>query len=254
MFPEVKIGSLSLHRATREQVVDVVFSSLGRGRGGTIVTANLDFLQRAAEDPVLADLYGQASLRVADGMPVLWLAQLAGEGFPERVAGSDLVWALAERAAREGRRLFLLGGGPGAAEAAEHALRARYPSLLIVGTSSPRVSAPPRPEELSAIRLEISAARADLVYCAFGTPKQEQVAASLALSLPEVWWLGCGISLSFIAGHVSRAPRWVQRLGFEWLHRMAQEPGRLAHRYLIRNLPFLLREAARQIKAHRGAA
>jgi len=249
-----RVGALTLHRATRAQVVDAVFAALSRGEGGSVVTANLDFVQRAAEEPELAALYGRATLRVADGMPVLWLARLAGEPLPERVAGSDLVWSFAERAAREGRSLFLLGGSNGAAEAAKRVLNARFPALRIVGAVSPLVGSPPAAEDLAAVRDALIAARPDLVYCAFGTPKQEQVAALLAPSLPAAWWLGCGISLSFIAGEQTRAPAFMQRVGLEWLHRTAQEPGRLAHRYLIRNLPFLVKTAARQLLAPRGQA
>jgi N-acetylglucosaminyldiphosphoundecaprenol N-acetyl-beta-D-mannosaminyltransferase len=254
MFEVVRVGALTLQRATQRQVVDAVFSALARGEGGTLVTANLEFLQRAAEDPALAALYEKASLRVADGMPVLWLARLRGESFPERVPGSDLVWLLAERAERERRSLYLLGGAPGAAEGAERALTARYPALRIVGASSPRVSAPPNAEELAALGRQLSNARPDIVYCAFGTPKQEQIAAALAPVLPSAWWVGCGISLSFIAGQRRRAPAWAQRLGLEWLHRASQEPRRLGGRYLLRNLPFLLRAAAGQLRAPRGPA
>ena len=56
--------------------------------------------------------------------------------------------------------------------------------------------------------------------------------------LPSAWWIGVGISFSFVAGHVKRAPRWMQRYGLEWLHRLAQDPRRLAHRYLVQGLPF----------------
>jgi len=260
-FALARVGALTLHRATRAQVVDAVFAALARGEGGSVVTANLDFVQRAVEEPELAELYGRATLRVADGMPVLWLARLAGEALPERVAGSDLVWSLAERAAREQRSIFLLGGsaGPGsgavgAAQGARRVLSERFPTLRIVGASSPQLSSPPLPEELAAVRADLISAQPDLVYCAFGTPKQEQVAAQLAPALPRAWWLGCGISLSFISGERTRAPAWVQRFGLEWLHRTAQEPGRLAHRYLVRNLPFLMKTALRQLLAPRRQA
>ncbi len=249
----VQVGVLSLHAMTRGQVADAVFAGIARGQAGTIVTANLDFLQHAAERPDLAALYGRATLRVADGMPVLWLARLAGRPLPERVAGSDLVWLLAARAEREQRRLFLLGGDPGAAEGAARVLCERHPQLQIVGLAAPRVSSPPTASELEGIRAQLVAARPDLVYCAFGTPKQEQIAEQLAPALPGAWWLGCGISLSFIAGQQRRAPRWVQRIGLEWLHRAAQDPGRLLHRYLLRNLPFLLASAARALGAARRA-
>ncbi len=251
VFESVRVGALTLHRVTRAEVVDAVFAALGRGEGGSIVTANLDFVQRAAESAELAELYGSATIRVADGMPVLWLARLGGASFPERVAGSDLVWQIAERAARDGRSIFLLGGEPGAAERASQVLRERFPGLRIAGVAAPQVASPPQLQEIAALREQISAARPDLVYCAFGTPKQEQLMAALAPAVPRAWWLGCGASLSFIGGQRRRAPAWMQRLGLEWLHRAAQEPQRLGGRYLLRNLPFLVRAAVGQRRAER---
>jgi N-acetylglucosaminyldiphosphoundecaprenol N-acetyl-beta-D-mannosaminyltransferase len=222
-----------------QAVVDIVFDALAEGRGGRIATVNVEFLQRARDDAEVARLYEASDLRVADGAPVLWLARLVGKPLPERVAGSDLVWRLAERAARSGRSLFLLGGDAGVADQAAATLQERHPSLRIVGCAAPQLDSPPRADQIASVRSDLERAAPDIVYCAFGTPKQEQVADALASALPGTWWLGCGASLSFIAGHMRRAPPWMQRLGLEWLHRTALEPRRLGRRYLLGNLPFL---------------
>jgi N-acetylglucosaminyldiphosphoundecaprenol N-acetyl-beta-D-mannosaminyltransferase len=81
----------------------------------------------------------------------------------------------------------------------------------------------------------------DIMYVALGCPKQERVAARLRLSLPRTWFLGVGISFSFVSGEVKRAPAWMRKAGLEWFHRMMQEPGRLAKRYLVDGLPFAAR-------------
>jgi N-acetylglucosaminyldiphosphoundecaprenol N-acetyl-beta-D-mannosaminyltransferase len=244
VFESVQVGELRLARATSADVVETVFERLHAGQGGTLVTPNLDILQLCAESSQTAALFNGASLVVADGMPVLWLARLAGRPLPGRVAGSDLVWLLAERAAREGRSLFLLGGDEGVAPEAKRVLERRFPGLRVAGCAAPRVSFPPTPQELAGVRAALAAAAPDLVFCAFGSPKQERLAAELAPHFPLTWFLGCGAALSFIAGHRRRAPRAVQRLGLEWVHRLLAEPGRLARRYLLRNLPYLLANAA----------
>jgi N-acetylglucosaminyldiphosphoundecaprenol N-acetyl-beta-D-mannosaminyltransferase len=82
--------------------------------------------------------------------------------------------------------------------------------------------------------------RPDIVYVGLGFPKQEHLIEKLRPSLPDAWFLGIGISFSFVAGQVKRAPRFMQRLGLEWLHRMAQEPGRLLRRYLVHGIPFAI--------------
>jgi N-acetylglucosaminyldiphosphoundecaprenol N-acetyl-beta-D-mannosaminyltransferase len=237
----VRVGGLFLARVTRDELCDEVFAALSTGRGGWLVTANVDFLRRAAREPEIFELYAAADRILADGMPLLWSARLAGHPLPERIAGSDLVWSLAERAAREGRSIYLLGGAGDSARKAAERLAARWPELCIAGHSSPRVSADPQAAELDTIRSVLVAARPDIVYVGLGSPKQERVIRALRPDLPGAWMLGCGIGLSFIAGDVRRAPRWMQRSGLEWVHRLAQEPGRLARRYLVQDLPFTVR-------------
>ena len=252
-FESVHVDQLPFARVTVAQVIDRIFRDLARGRGGWAITANADHLQRYSRDPSIRNLYSAADFIVADGMPILWAARLMGKPLPERVAGSDLVWMIAERAAEEGRSIYLLGGAPGAAEAARDRLLERWPSIQIAGLTSPIVSLPPTPEEIEWVRSVLGRAHPDIVYVALGAPKSEFLIAALLDRMPKIWWMGVGISLSFLAGHVQRAPRWMQRSGLEFLHRMLQEPGRLARRYLIADLPFVIGLLARSL-CRRGRA
>ncbi|MFO0725757.1 MAG: WecB/TagA/CpsF family glycosyltransferase [Myxococcota bacterium] len=232
--------------------LDALFRGLSEGRGGWIVTANLDILRKHVVEPEMHALYGAADVRVADGMPLVWAAWIKGDPLPERVAGSTLSWTIAERAAQEGRSLYLLGGDPGAAEGAREVLLRRHPGLKIVGLSSPRVSKPATEAELDAIAEDLRQAQPDIVYVAFGSPKQEYVAQGLRKRFDKTWFIGVGISLSFIAGQVERAPEWMQARGLEWFHRLLQEPRRLAHRYLVEDLPFMARLLASATKERIG--
>jgi N-acetylglucosaminyldiphosphoundecaprenol N-acetyl-beta-D-mannosaminyltransferase len=239
--PTVDLAGLPLAKLTRHQVVDHLFAALADGLGGWLVTPNVDYLRRYVADSEVRRLFADASLIVADGVPLLWAARLQGTPLPDRIAGSDLVWLLAERAAREGRSLYLLGGNEGAGEEAARRLADRWPSLRVVGTSSPRVSTEPTQVELASILRSLKQVDPDLIYVALGAPKEERVIAALRNGLPKAWWIGVGVSLSFIAGDVRRAPPWMQRTGFEWVHRLVQEPRRLARRYLAADLPFTFR-------------
>jgi N-acetylglucosaminyldiphosphoundecaprenol N-acetyl-beta-D-mannosaminyltransferase len=78
------------------------------------------------------------------------------------------------------------------------------------------------------------------VFVALGSPLQERVIAQFRVELPHAWWLGVGISFSLAAGEIRRAPEWMQRLSLEWLHRLVQEPSRLARRYLVDDLPYAI--------------
>ena len=239
-FANVDLCGMPLASIDTQQLLDHLFECLARGQGGWLITANLDFLRRYVKDPEARGIYKGADLRVADGMPLVWASRLRGTPLPERVAGSSLVAPLCARAAHEGRRVYLLGGDPKASKLAAQKLQEDNPALQIVGVSAPWVSALPTTLELDDMAKALLAAQPDLVLVAFGSPKQERVIHKLQARLPNAWWIGVGISLSFIAGHVRRAPPLVQALGLEWVHRLVQEPGRLFKRYIVEDLPFAL--------------
>jgi len=238
----VSLMGLRLARIDCQRLLDHLFLSLRGGQGGWLVTANLDFLRRYVRDPAVRDLYDAADLRVADGMPLVWACQLQGDPLPERVAGSSLLWSLAERAAQEGRSIYFLGGAPGANQGAREILAGKYPGLKVCGGSSrPNISSPPSPAEIEDVFAELAVTRPDILLVGLGSPKQEQLIFALRDRLPATWMIGVGISFSFIAGDVKRAPVWMRKAGVEWVHRMLQDPRRLLKRYLVHDLPFALR-------------
>jgi len=246
--PTVSLEGMPLTALPREEIAERVFEALAAGQGGWIVTPNTDHLRRYVSDADLQSLCDEATFLCPDGVPLLWAARLRGTPLPDRVAGSDLVWLLSERASRTGRRLFLLGGDPGVAERAVAQFQGAFPSLRIAGVASPGFSDFPTPDELERVRGIFEAAQPDLVFVALGAPKQERVIAALRPVFPQVWWVGVGISLSFVSRDVARAPRWIQRLGFEWFHRLLQEPRRLFHRYLL-CVPFTVGLLGRALRA-----
>ncbi|MFF4194389.1 WecB/TagA/CpsF family glycosyltransferase [Nonomuraea sp. NPDC001831] len=226
---------------TETEVAGLVTQGWRDGRGGSIVTANVDIVRAATRDPGLAALVAEAELVVADGMPVVWAARLAGLALPDRVTGASLVFTLSESAAREGRSVFLLGGEPGVARTAGEVLAGRFPGLRVAGSSSPPFGFEREPGGMEEVVAEVRAAAPDLVLVGLGFPKQERVMAALRPELPRAWYLGCGAGIPMAAGHFRRAPRAMQRAGGEWIFRLALEPRRLVRRYLRDDLPFALR-------------
>jgi len=193
-----------------------------------------------------------ARLVVADGMPLIWASRLRGSPLPERVAGSNLIWTLTAAAARKGAAIFLLGGNPGAAEACAERMRAEYPDVQIAGLMTPPRGFENDERAIEEILATLRASAPDIVYVALGFPKQEQLALRLAPHVPTTWFVGVGISFSFVAGEVRRAPRWMQVTGLEWVHRLVQEPRRLFRRYLVEGLPFAARLFAHALRSRAG--
>jgi N-acetylglucosaminyldiphosphoundecaprenol N-acetyl-beta-D-mannosaminyltransferase len=234
----VRLIDLEVDAVKEGEVIAAIMRGLADGRGGWVVTPNLDQLRQRTKRTALAAVFDRADLVVADGMPLVWASRLQGTPLPERVAGSDLVWSLAAEAALRGKSVFLLGGAPGACDAAGAKLRRVYPGLRIAGSHCPPMGFERDAHELDRITSALRDTQPDIVYVGLGFPKQERLIAYLRSEFPGAWFLGVGYSLSFIAGHTSRAPAWMMRLGLEWMHRLIKEPRRLARRYLAHDLPF----------------
>lgn len=201
------------------------------------VTANLNYAMLTSQQERLRVVNKRAAFIVADGMPLVWASGWAGKRLPERVAGSDLIYAISHLAEQQGYRIFLLGGPPGVADTAAQNLLARYPELQIAGTKSP----PYRDlteQETALLIDEIRAARPDILIVALAQPKGELWISEhyQALGVPLAVQLGA--SIDFAAQRVSRAPRWIQRVGLEWVYRLSLEPRRLGPRYLRNGLFF----------------
>jgi N-acetylglucosaminyldiphosphoundecaprenol N-acetyl-beta-D-mannosaminyltransferase len=236
----VDMIGLAIDRISESETVRHAMEGVRDRRGGWICPTNLDVLRQVVTSPELRSLVEDADLVVADGMPLLWASRLQGAALPERVAGSSLIHTLAHAAARQGASVFLLGGDPGVAERAAARLRSDIAGLEVRGTLAPPVGFERDAARVAEIRSELRAARPDIVYVALGFPKQERLIRELREELPGAWFVSVGASFAFVAGELERAPRWMQRVGLEWLHRLAQEPGRLAARYLVDGIPFLV--------------
>jgi N-acetylglucosaminyldiphosphoundecaprenol N-acetyl-beta-D-mannosaminyltransferase len=235
------IMGLPFHRLDHGTLIDLFLEGVHTRTGGWIVTPNLDILRQFTASVESRRLILDASHRVADGLPIVWASRLAGIPVPERVPGSDLVLSMPAAAAGAGLSVFLLGGNPGVAAAAARQLEARYPGLPRVNYYCPPFGFENDPRELEGIRDSLRDARPALVLIGLGFPKQERLIRLLRAEMPETWFVGVGISLSFLAGEQPRAPAALQRIGLEWTHRLWHEPRRLFRRYVVQGFPFCLR-------------
>jgi N-acetylglucosaminyldiphosphoundecaprenol N-acetyl-beta-D-mannosaminyltransferase len=237
----VSLMGMQIDDVTEAGAVAAISEALERGEGGWVITPNLHHLRSHARQAELRKFFECADLVLADGMPLVWASRLKGTPLPARVAGSDLIWSLSEEAARHGRSVLVVGGDRESGWMAARKLHERCPGLRIAGMLYPPHGFDSDPYALERIAETLEETRPDIVYVGLGFPKQERVIAVLRERFPGIWFLGIGMSIEFVGGEVGRAPRWMQRSGLEWFHRLVHEPRRLARRYLVEGLPFAAR-------------
>lgn len=208
------------------------------GRFHQVVTVNVDFLRLANKDESFQNLVNNADLVLADGMPLVWASRRRSTPLPGRVTGVDMLLACSQLAASHGYSIFLLGAEPGVARAAGEILQERFPGLRIAGTYSPPST--DLAEQEKCVRI-VRAAQADMLFVAFGAPKQEEWISHYQDRLKVPVCMGVGGSFDMLAGNVRRAPLWIQQWGLEWFYRLVQEPRRLWKRYIIHDLPVFAR-------------
>ena len=219
----IRILSIPIHPVTMSATLQTVRAFMGEPRLHQITTVNPEFVMAAQRDRDFRQVLQAADLCLPDGVGLLLAARRYGRRLPERVPGSELVYHLAQMAAEEGWRLYLLGAAPGVAAEAAAILQNRYPGLQIAGT----YAGSPAPAENETIVQRINDSGANLLYVAYGAPAQDKWIARNRKALPAVRLaMGVGGALDFITGRAVRAPRWVRQLGLEWLHRLWQEPWR----------------------------
>lgn len=222
-FPSVSILGIPVHGLTYAQLLDQIGAWVQAADGAHHVnTINPEFMMVAQDDSIFRHMLRRTEYNVPDGVGLLWAAKRLDTPLPERITGSDGLPIIAERAAREGWSLFLLGAGEGVAETVADVLRQRYAGLRVVGT----FSGSPRAEDEADIVARVNASGADILFVAYGTPAQEKWIARNLPRLTVKVALGVGGSFDFVAGKVPRAPMWMRNAGIEWLYRLYLQPWR----------------------------
>jgi exopolysaccharide biosynthesis WecB/TagA/CpsF family protein len=216
---------------------------------GYVVTPNADHLVRLAREPRMRTLYGAASLRLLDSRVVARLARLAGLSAPAVVPGSDLTSHLVREVMAPDEPVTILGLTPEAL------------SRLVARTGLRRVAHhnPPMGFERDPAAFEtavrfIEENPARFTFLAVGSPRQCMVAHAVAeRGRARGIGLCIGASLLFLSGEERRAPRPVQQAGLEWVWRLAQDPRRLARRYLV-DSPAIIRLLHQEARQRRASA
>jgi N-acetylglucosaminyldiphosphoundecaprenol N-acetyl-beta-D-mannosaminyltransferase len=200
-----------------------------------VIATPVNCIVECLRDENLRTIYNRAGMITPDGMPLVWISRLMGYSQVERVYGPDLMLAVCLRSKDRGLRHFLYGGWPPeVVDKLASNLRQRFPGIQIVGTYAPPLGSV-APEEDAAISKRINDSDPDIVWIGLGSVKQDYWANSHVGKLRAPVLIAVGAAFDFHSGQKPQAPRWMMRVGLEWLFRFLTEPRRLGPRYLRDN-------------------
>lgn len=188
-------------------------------------------IAQVQQDPRMEQIMWRTSYSLADGQPLLPMGRLLGVKIPERIDGVGLMGKLLKMADERRYSVFLLGAKQAVLEKCVQKIRADYPNVRIAGYRNGYFST----AEAEDVVRQINATRCDILFLGMGSPMKEHFADRYATELGATVIQGVGGSFDVMADLVKRAPTWIQRIGFEWLYRVMQEPRRMFWRYATTN-------------------
>jgi N-acetylglucosaminyldiphosphoundecaprenol N-acetyl-beta-D-mannosaminyltransferase len=198
------------------------------GKQHYIVTPNPEIVIAAQKDKEFLKILNEADISLPDGVGLVWASYYLNKPLKQRITGVDFMLKICEMAEQKNCSIFLLGAKGDVAQKTAEVLMKKFPKLKIVGTES---GGEIKLEKLSILNSslieKINNAKPDILFVAFGAPKQEKWIYYYLPSLPSIKLaMGVGGAFDFISGKVKRAPRFLQKIGLEWFWRFLLEPWR----------------------------
>ena len=231
---------VGIDNVTRRQAIERIEQAIGRRdeRPISVFFVNAHTLNLAAADPSYREVFDAADFVLADGTGVRWAARLQGVRVLENMVGTDFTPELFQQTADRGYSYFMLGADEQTVGVAADYARRVFPGWTQAGYHHGYLT---DDAITSAAIDQINAARPDVLLVGMGNPVQERWIARHLPRLNVAVCMGIGGLFDYWADNVSRAPRWLCRVGHEWVWRLYQQPVLKAQRYLIGNPLFLVR-------------
>jgi N-acetylglucosaminyldiphosphoundecaprenol N-acetyl-beta-D-mannosaminyltransferase len=232
---KVKILNLEIDNLSKAEFLNNLHS-------GIVFTPNVDHLIKLQKDPDFFEAYSTSNYKLCDSQILLYASRFLGTPIKEKISGSDLLPAFYYHHQHdENIKIFLLGAAEGVAQTAQAKINQKIGREIVIATYSPPFGFENDETECSHILDMINNSGASVLVIGVGAPKQEKWLYKYKDMLPNIRiFMALGATIDFEAENVKRAPKWISKIGIEWLFRLVCEPKRLWKRYLIEDLPFFL--------------
>jgi len=235
----VKVLDVNVDVVDMDRAIERIGRWIEERRKAYVCVVPVSSIVAAMDDPAYQAILEEADMVTPDGMPVVWVARAKGAKGIARVCGPDLMKRIFADPCLAHWGHFFFGATEATLKQMEKRLRMLNPDIKIAGTMAPPFRDAAVVESPEVIE-EINRARPDILWVGIGSPKQDfwMKAHRLRLNVPVI--IGVGAAFDFLAGNKPRAPKWMQRVGLEWLFRLCCEPRRLMSRYVIGNSRFCM--------------
>ena len=241
MFVKKNILGIGFSDVNGEAVLEYILQGLKKpAKKYFIVTPNPEILMLAAKSPNYKNVLNSAKIALPDGIGVMIAGKILSKQLKEKITGVDLVESLCRAVEEKPITVGFLGAGPAVAEQTAECLKKKYPGLKVTFASSEFIvhSSESHNHELIT-RIPVT----DILFVAFGSPKQEIWIHENLDKLPVRIAIGVGGAFDFLSGKVKRAPYWVQKIGLEWMFRLIYQPWRAKRQAaLIKFIYLVLKE------------
>ncbi|MGE5041454.1 MAG: WecB/TagA/CpsF family glycosyltransferase [Candidatus Levyibacteriota bacterium] len=249
VLPSINLLGIEITTASKEKVLEYIYISLKKPENKLkIFTPNPEIIVYARSHPDFQKVLNEADIALPDGIGISLASVLTGKGLIRRITGTDLVEELLQYVERREKsqsgdikkpyKIGLFGAGPGVAEQAADCLQKKYSGTEILFASDVWDEKKLKGKHL------------DILFVALGFPKQERWISENLEKIPATIGIGVGGAFDFISGDVSRAPKFLRRLGLEWLYRLMVQPWRIKRQLsLISFFMLVLRESL--FRSHR---
>ena len=228
------IAYLKFDDLSEEELLNKYVEDIKNKNKRITVTPNLDGMRITYKDLELRDYINQADYVTIDGKPVLWIAKLCKKKqFKHKISGSDLTISLLEKANVNRYTVAIFGGKDGVADKAKAKIEEMYPNVKVVGTICPEFGFEKDNNKSIQYIEQLNSFNADIVLLCTGFPKTEKFYFKYQEKFDQSLYFCVGATVDFLAGSIKRSPKWMSKIGLEWLYRLSKDFRRLFKRYWL---------------------